>query len=1116
MSMRYPGGLIATTPVNQQYPSGVWTGPQTTPYQANNVWANDSSFKNTTLLLHGDGATTSFTRDASTNNFQLSLAGDTRPNNFTPYIENGYWSNYFDGAGDYISGASWSAAGNFGTSSFTVECWVYITGAPQSNQVIWSCNAYPATSGLILQYTGSGATQLNVASGSSGTVISSSAGWSFNEWHHVAVVRSGTTLTLYIDGTSRGSTTFSNNCTDGLQYIGRPSDIADYMVQGYISNFRIVKGTAVYTGNFTPPTTPLTAISGTSVLTCQSNRFIDNSSNAYTTTPSGNTAVTMQQPFAAPSATLQYGSGYFDGSGDYVSAPSNSAYQFGSGDFTIECWAYMTGAAQQFFFAQWNSPNRSWGLLVRNSGTTLSFVYSTTGSNETSIDGTIAAQAGRWAHFAAVRNGNTLTTYMNGVSVASASVSGVTLYSATQAVEIGRNPEATGSWNFTGYMTNCRIVKGTAVYTSAFTPPTAPLTPVSGTSLLTLQTNGPENNNGFLDSSLNSLPVTRNGNTTQGSFTPYESNGYWSNYFDGSGDYLSTAYNSAFSLTGNFTVEFWVNFSAHGNYGGMVGCCQSGSLIGWQVIFNSTSNNILIEYTGGGFTSSIALTPNQWNHVALVRSGSSIVLYLNGVSAGTATSSATFDSGSSPLLIGVERTFAFYTTGYISNVRVVKGTAVYTSEFTPPTAPLTAITNTSLLTCQSNRFLDNSTNAYTVTKNGDTSVQPFQPFAPTVQYTPSTLGGSGYFDGNGDYLSVADAIAFDFAGDFTVEGYYYFIQVNQSNGATILFNANILDRFQLATENNVITFRLNGSLIINTAYTSANLLNTWTHIAIVRTGSTVALFVNGARLATGTSSASCDISVAYIGIQTPGYSNHYFNGYMSSLRVVKGSGPYNATQTTLTVPTSPPTAITNTSLLCNFTNAAIFDNSGMSNLETVGNAQIDTSVVKYGTSSLYFDGSGDWLIPSGSSALYAFGTGDFTIEFWIYVATTQTSIIYDSRPSSTQGAYPELYLASNQINYYHSSAIQISGVTLANTTWYHIALCRSGTSTKLFVNGTQVGSTYSDSTNYLCGTNRPTIGVAGNNLADPFNGYLDDLRVTKGVARYVTNFTPPVARMPNQ
>jgi hypothetical protein len=165
---------------------------------------------------------------------------------------------------------------------------------------------------------------------------------------------------------------------------------------------------------------------------------------------------------------------------------------------------------------------------------------------------------------------------------------------------------------------------------------------------------------------------------------------------------------------------------------------------------------------------------------------------------------------------------------------------------------------------------------------------------------------------------------------------------------------------------------------------------------------------------------------------------------------------------------------------------------------------------------MYFDGSGDWLIPSGSSALYAFGTGDFTIEFWIYIPVTQTSIIYDSRPVSTQGAYPELYLASNQIIYYHTESNRIAGSTLANTTWYHIALCRSGTSTKLFVNGTQVGSTYSDSTNYLCGTNRPAIGVAGNTLSDPFNGYLDDLRITKGVARYVTNFTPPVARMPNQ
>ena len=141
------------------------------------------------------------------------------------------------------------------------------------------------TTGIYLAYAGSAATDLRISTGPS-TIFNVSAGWAFNTWLHVAAVRSSGTLTLYINGTSRGSASFTNNCSDGLQYIGRPSDVANYMVQGYISNFRIVKGVAVYTSNFTPSTTPFTTTSqgvtaaNVSLLTCQSYNFLDNSTNA--------------------------------------------------------------------------------------------------------------------------------------------------------------------------------------------------------------------------------------------------------------------------------------------------------------------------------------------------------------------------------------------------------------------------------------------------------------------------------------------------------------------------------------------------------------------------------------------------------------------------------------------------------------------------------------------------------------------------------------------------------------------------------------------------------------------------------------------------------------------
>ena len=233
---------------------------------------------------------------------------------------------------------------------------------------------------------------------------------------------------------------------------------------------------------------------------------------------------------------------------------------------------------------------------------------------------------------------------------------------------------------------------------------------------------------------------------------------------------------------------------------------------------------------------------------------------------------------------------------------------------------------------------------------------------------------------------------------------------------------------------------------------------------------------------------------------------------MSDLRLLAGSAG------TATTPTAPLTAITNTQLLTNMANAGIPDLAMQNNLQTVGNAQVSTSVKKYGTGSLNFPSSGtNYLASTSSTSLYAFGTGDFTIEFWLYITTTSSAQnIYDTRPASTTGAYNMIYCNSGAITYNTNNADQIIGSTLSINTWYHIAVCRSGTSTKLFVNGAQSGSTYTDSTNYIVGSGRPVVGANAYNLGTYGlnNGYIDDLRITNGLARYTANFTPPTSALP--
>ena len=1115
MSMRYPGGLIATTPVNQQYPSGVWTGPQTTPYQTNNVWGVDSSFKNTTLLLHGDGATTPFIKDASTNNFQLSLVGDTKPNNLTPFITNGYWSNYFDGTTDYLNTPS-NAAFGMGTGDFTVETWIYFTAA-QAEKHITDSNA---SGGLFLK---TNATNVGIGRAMIGEDTMFSYSFSQNVWYHIAFSRSGSTVYGFVNGTQIGSATNTNSYATGACYVGAASD-GSRSVNGYISNLRIVKGTAVYTSAFTPPTTPLTAITNTSLLTCQSNRFIDNSTNAFTITPNGNTAVSMQQPFTAPSGTSQYGSGYFDGSGDAIYSASQ-ATTFGTGDFTLEFWVYFSAvnnSTVKYLYDMRNSGATTASFLAQEASNAWTF-WNGAGSTLTTGFTSSTFAATTWNHVAICRSSGVTKFFVNGTQTGS--VADTSNY-ANSTLTVGTR--YTFSDGLNGYISNLRIVNGTAVYTAAFTPSTTPLTAVTNTSLLTLQTNGPENNNGFLDSSLNSFPITRNGNTTQGSFTPYEANGYWSNFFGGAGNYMTTPSGSATTIVGtinsslNLCIECWIylnEYSGSSSFPALIGNMDpTAESDDWSFGPVSTGALMFYWFEGGqrraSTTSTIPL--NAWTHVAVNISTGVITLFINGVSQ-TLTGTTTLTTGSvgrNYLTLGqwnngVSGSFGLFK-GYVSNLRVIKA-STYTANFTPSTAPLTAIANTSLLISQSNRFIDNSANAFTLTVTGSPSVQAFQPFAPTVQYTPSTLGGSGYFDGSGDYLSVANNGLFG-AGNWTFECW-----VNAPVGQT---DKSIIDTRNSASGSGTTT-GFTVTMITSTEIrlwsgserirATANYVNQWLHIAVVKNSTTTTMYFNGISVGTTTalgdmSDTSFLVAAGYYGSTSIGA---YGNFYASNMRVVKGSAVYTAN---FTPPAAPVTAITNTALLMNYTNAAIFDNSGMNNLETVGNAQVNTGVVKYGTSSMYFDGTGDQLY-SISSQSTAFGTGDFTIEFWVNGLSSASRQDWLDLYNGTVGNRIQILWVSSQIAYYQNNTFVTGGGVYSTNTWYHIALSRASGSNRLFVNGVQVGTTASNTTNF--NANAIYIGKSASGGTD-FNGYMDDIRITAGVARYVTNFTPPVARMPNQ
>ena len=424
---------------------------------------------------------------------------------------------------------------------------------------------------------------------------------------------------------------------------------------------------------------------------------------------------------------------------------------------------------------------------------------------------------------------------------------------------------------------------------------------------------------------------------------------------------------------------------------------------------------------------------------------------------------------------------------------------------------------------QNNTFLDSSTNNFTVTRNGNTTQGSFNPFVSTYPYAVATNGGSAYFDGTGDYLTVPDNAAFTLGtNDFTIECWIYPTTTGvqgQFFGQSDSLIA--LPSFSLYRDtDNSIAARvfIAGTGKFATSGVTTTPTNAWSHIAFVRNSTTTRLYINGVQRGSNAtiSTSSVDDSFGAVGVGSFGdYTSQLFAGYISNARLVNGTCLYPS-GTTFTPPTAPLTAVTNTALLLGMSNGAIYDNAELNNLETTNNFQISTGTFKYGTGSLYSGSFGSLVTSPANQAAFAFGSGDFTIEMWINptVIGTSQKILYDGR-LGVDGTFPTIYAdASSRLIYFVNAAVQITGGTISTGAWVHIAICRSGTSTKMFISGTQSGSTYTDSTVYTNNALRPVIGAGGSGGAY-YQGYIDDLRVTKGIARYTANFTPPTAAFPN-
>ena len=200
-------------------------------------------------------------------------------------------------------------------------------------------------------------------------------------------------------------------------------------------------------------------------------------------------------------------------------------------------------------------------------------------------------------------------------------------------------------------------------------------------------------------------------------------------------------------------------------------------------------------------------------------------------------------------------------------------------------------------------------------------------------------------------------------------------------------------------------------------------------------------------------------------------------------------------------------------------NGTIFtDSTGKNSVTVIGNTKTISSVKQIGNASAYFDGNSTLTMPN--SSLFLFGNGNFTIECWVRPANnnnysmycgiwTTADISYALRQYG--GKFQFVYTVDN----YGNNNRQLTGNTSYSlNTWYHIAVVRNGSTITLYVNGVADG-TYNASTDTLYnGTSQLAIGRATNN-GDASTCYIDELRITKGIARYTTNFTPQTIEFPN-
>jgi len=493
---------------------------------------------------------------------------------------------------------------------------------------------------------------------------------------------------------------------------------------------------------------------------------ISNAVNSGSTTKTiTNTSVT----FTSSYSNLYDGSSSFNGTSSKLTTTATSDFLFGTGDFTVEGWFYLTTSRDYPFILEIGAHAGADGIaFMVNDRTYGTCLY----SGGFYGHATVFSQLNKWNHIAWVRRSGVLYIYENGVLGVSAAFTN-NLTNTTNNVIIGTTHSGASNYFYQGYIQDYRIYKGLAKYTQNFIPASTdpdilPDTPsgVSYTSNLTQITDG---------------AVAFQGTSGAAAATNYLNAGTSSDFTIGTGD--------------NFTFEAYINPSSVSDTS--VFGIGSSTIFAYRII--SGSPYLYIQASGGVLNTG-TIAANKWTHIAITRNSGTLYSFIDGVLAGSVANTSSFDAatgtgagtfiGAANLTGVTPPNYSF--TGQISNVHFVKGTALYTSNFTPPTGPISSVANTKLLCCKSN----SSATAFdvspgSITANGNAAATNFNPFTVNINTQRGKQSGWATWNpleptvgtlSNGNLLMVGSSAWKSTKGTVSVSsGKWYYEGVVQGN-----------------------------------------------------------------------------------------------------------------------------------------------------------------------------------------------------------------------------------------------------------------------------------------------------------------------------------------------